>query len=100
MRRYSTQHNVNTKILRIKVGSKLILNTPKINDKKQESGLEILFSLTHHSAKRYTQNIGKIFIRLINRHFPKFHRLHKIFNRNTVKVSYRCMQRKSKQRAQ
>ena len=33
---------------------------------------------------------------MINRHFPKSHRLHKIFNRNTVKVSYSCMQNMSK----
>ena len=33
---------------------------------------------------------------MINRHFPKSHRLHKIFNTNTVKVSYSCMQNMSK----
>ena len=36
-------------------------------------------------------NIAKIFLNLIDRHFPKDHRLHKIFNRNNVKVSYSCM---------
>ena len=29
---------------------------------------------------------------MIIRHSPKSYRLHKIFNRNTVKVSYSCMQ--------
>ena len=29
---------------------------------------------------------------MINRHFPKSHRLDKIFNRGTVKLSYSCMQ--------
>ena len=43
-----------------------------------------------------TTNIGKIFLRLINRHFPKFHRLHKVFSRNTVKVSCSCIQNMSK----
>ena len=33
---------------------------------------------------------------MINRHFPKSHRLHKIFKRNKVKVSYSCMQNMSK----
>ena len=37
-----------------------------------------------------------IFLRLINRHFPKSHRLHKTFNRNTVNVSYSRMQIMSK----
>ena len=42
--------------------------------------------------KAVPTNIAKAFRRLINRHFPKFYRLHQIFNRNTVKVSYSCMQ--------
>ena len=40
--------------------------------------------------------MAKIFFQLINRHFPKSHRLHKIFKRNKVKVSYSCMQNMSK----
>ena len=51
MSRYSTQQNVNTKMLWRKVGSKLILNTTKINSKNQKINLEILFGLTHHSTK-------------------------------------------------
>ena len=35
-------------------------------------------------------NIGKIFFKLINKHFPNHHRLHKIFNLNTIKLSYSC----------
>ena len=46
--------------------------------------------------KAVLTNIAKIFLRMINRHFPKSHRLHRIFNRNTVKVSYSCMQNMSK----
>ena len=41
--------------------------------------------------KRVTTNIAKKFLQLIDRHFPKTNKLHKIFNRNTVKVSYGCM---------
>ena len=37
-------------------------------------------------------NVAKSFLRMINRHFPKFHRLNKILNRNTMKVTYICMQ--------
>ena len=36
-------------------------------------------------------NIGRNFLSLIEKHFPSRHNLHKIFNRNTVKVSYSCM---------
>ena len=36
-------------------------------------------------------NVAKIFLSMIDRHFPKTNSLHKIFNRNTIKVSYSCM---------
>ena len=36
-------------------------------------------------------NIGKKFLNLIGRHFPKDHKYHKLFNRNTIKISYSCM---------
>ena len=38
-----------------------------------------------------TTNIGATFLKLINKHFPKKSKLNKIFNRNTVKISYSCM---------
>ena len=36
-------------------------------------------------------NIGKAFLKLIDKHFPKTNKFHKIFNRNNVKVSYSCL---------
>ena len=36
-------------------------------------------------------NIGAKFLSLLSKHFPKGHQLHKIINRNNVKMSYRCM---------
>ena len=33
-----------------------------------------------------------MFLQLIDRHFPPANKLHKIFNRSTVKVSYSCTQ--------
>ena len=36
-------------------------------------------------------NVGKIFLQLIKKHFPKGKLLNKIFNKNTVKISYSCM---------
>ena len=36
-------------------------------------------------------NVGKIFFKLVKRHFPKENPLRKIFNKNTLKVSYSCM---------
>ena len=41
--------------------------------------------------RHVSNNIGKKFIHLVNKHFPKEHPLHKICNRNTLKISYSCM---------
>ena len=35
-------------------------------------------------------NVGKTFLRLVKRHFPKENPLHKILNKNTLKVSCSC----------
>ena len=35
-------------------------------------------------------NTGKTFLNLIKKHFPKTNKLHKIFNKNPVKISYSC----------
>ena len=64
-------------------------------------------NLQHNNTRRRTQkiiwfnppfslnvktNVAKMFLQLIDTHFPPANKLHKIFNRNTVKVSYRCTQ--------
>ena len=36
-------------------------------------------------------NIGKTFLQLLDRNFPPHHRLHKIINKSTVKISYSSM---------
>ena len=36
-------------------------------------------------------NIGKVFFKLLHMHFPKTHKFYKIFNKNTVKLSYSRM---------
>ena len=36
------------------------------------------------------KNIGKLFIKLVRKHFPKKNKYHKIFNLNTLKLSYCC----------
>ena len=41
-------------------------------------------------SKSVKTNIGKIFLQLLDKHFPKGSPLSKIFNRNSVKMSYRC----------
>ena len=47
----------------------------------------------HAQLKKKTvkTNIGRIFIKLISKHFPPNHKFVKIFNKNTIKRSYSCM---------
>ena len=42
-------------------------------------------------SKNVKSNIGKTLFNLIKRYFPKTNKLHKIFNKNTVKAIYSCM---------
>jgi len=42
-------------------------------------------------SKNVKTNIGARFLQLIKRHFPAGSKLNKIFNKNTVKMSYSCM---------
>ena len=47
-------------------------------------------------SKTVKTKIGKFFLQLIKKFFPKEHKFHKIFNRNTLKLSYSCMPNKTK----
>ena len=42
-------------------------------------------------SKSVTTNVGRYFLQLVEKHFPKHNKLHKIFNKNTIKVSYSCL---------
>ena len=42
-------------------------------------------------SKSVKTNVAARFISLIGKHFPRNHKLHKIFNKNTLKPSYSCM---------
>ena len=41
-------------------------------------------------SKSVKTNLGKEFLKLLKRHFPKRHKMFKIFNNNTIKLSYSC----------
>ena len=42
-------------------------------------------------SKNVATNIGKEFLNIIRVHFPTQHPFHRLFNRNTVKLSYSCI---------
>ena len=53
---------------------------------------EISFSSTHPTGKMSGQNnVARLFLCLNDKHFPKMHTLHKLFNTDNVKVSYSYM---------
>ena len=67
---------------------KEINNNNNENQKKRKRKI-IWFNPPY--SKNVKTNIGRIFLKLVKKHFPKDHQLHKVFNKNTVKVSYSCM---------
>ena len=42
-------------------------------------------------SKSVKTNVAGQFLKLIDKHFPKGSKIHKLFNKNNVKVSYSCM---------
>ena len=62
---------------------------PKVEKPKRNRNRKIIW-FNPPFSKNVSTNIGKRFLNLIDRHFPKTHKLYKIFNRNTVKLSYSC----------
>ena len=65
------------------------LNTPAQEKKKTRRRNIVWFNPPF--SEHVGTNIGKIFLRLLAKHFPPHHRLHKICNKNNVKLSYSCM---------
>ena len=67
--------------------SSSIPTTKDFKNKRQRKRKIIWFNPPFN--KQVTTNVAKLFLRLVDKHFPKFH---KIFNRNTIQVSYFCME--------
>ena len=61
--------------------------TPKTKKKRKRKSRPTIYFNPPFSLSVET-NIGGRFLHLINKHFPKGHRFHKIFNRNNLKLSY------------
>ena len=61
-----------------------------LNQRKRKRRKEVIWFNPPYSRTVET-DIGKKFLRLIDRHFPDTHKYHRIFNRKTIKVSYGCM---------
>ena len=64
---------------------------PKHLAKEKTDSAAISSGTTPPFSKNVSTNIGHRFLALVDKHFPKDHKLHKIANRNTIKISYSCM---------
>ena len=66
------------------------ISTTKRNQSKQKEGKRNIIWFNSPYSKSVKSNIGRIFIKLISKHFPPNNKL-RIFNKNTIKLSYSCM---------
>ena len=67
----------------------LTYKPPRMEGRRKRTRNIIWFNPPY--SKTVATNIGQKFLGLLDKHFPNNHKFHKIFNRNTVKVSYGCM---------
>ena len=66
-----------------------IMYSKKQPTKKQRMRKVIWYNPPFNSQVK--TNVGRAFLNLLNKHFGTGHRFNKIFNKNTVKLSYSCM---------
>ena len=60
---------------------------PAENIKKRKRSRKVMY-FNPPFSRLVSTNVIKLFLSLIDKHFPKGHKLHKCFNRNTVKATY------------
>ena len=65
--------------------------TVTATEHKDETDNATLYGTTPPYSKNVKSNIGKQFLQLIDKHFPPSNKLHKIFNRHNVRISYSCL---------
>ena len=62
-------------------------NEDENNQQREQRKRKIMWFNPLYSLMVKT-NVGKLFLKLLDRHFPRAHKFYKIFNCNTVKISY------------
>ena len=62
----------------------------KYDHKNKNRKRKIIWFNTPPFCKLANINVGKYFLKLIDKHFKQYNILHKIFNRKTLKISYSC----------
>ena len=72
-------------------GHKTTLTYTKTTNVNNRSRARNIIWFNPPYSQNVKTNIGKTFLKLVKKHFPRGHKLYKIFNRNTLKLSYSCM---------
>ena len=68
--------------------------TEQKHDQKKNNSQQCkrqIISFDSSYSKNVTTKVGKFFLSLIDKHSPPDHKLHKLFNRKNVKISYTCL---------
>ena len=71
--------------------NRLQYQQPKENNQNKKKRKHNIIWFNPPYSKLVKTNIGRIFIKLISKHFPPNHKFVKIFNKNTINFSYSCM---------
>ena len=66
-----------------------VTNIPSPFKRQTRKRQIILFNPPYSSNVK--TNVGKIFMRLVDKHFPHHHKYYKLFNKNNIKLSYSCV---------
>ena len=64
--------------------------TKQTTTKKKNTVKRNIIWFNARYSKNVVMKVGHYFLKLLDKHFPRQHKLHKIFNKNTVKASYSC----------
>ena len=65
----------------------------EVSDIKLKYNRNIMWFNSPH-RKNVITKVGHYFLKLLGKHFPRHHKLHRIFDKDTVKVSYSCTKNK------
>ena len=71
-----------------------IIYTPLIesnNSKRQNTRKRKMIRFNAPYSMNVETNIGKIFLKLVKKHFPRNRSFHKIFNKNNINISHSCV---------
>ena len=73
------------------VGTRKVFPTRMTNPDGKKNKQHNIIWFNPPFSKNVSTNIGCTFLKLVDEHFSKKSTLNRIFNRNTLKVSYSCM---------